>query len=148
MLLGSADFILMAVFTLHLLPAYVLLGLSPPMPLCNTLRAMVSINYQSLFVFADIKTGYEGYEDNAKYLDVFGLTGGVVNRKIMDLVFLGCALMFYGWVCPKLTPYLPEGSIKKFWILKFDTKKYSTISNSLLCLLPSFMFCSVMDFRV
>jgi hypothetical protein len=59
------------------------------MPLCNTLRAMVSINYQSLFVFADIKTGYEGYEDNAKYLDVFGLTGGVVNRKIMDLVFFG-----------------------------------------------------------
>lgn len=66
----------------------------------------------------------------------------------MDLVFLGCVLIFYGWICPKLTPYIPEGKIKKLWILKFESKKYSTITNTLLCLLPSFLFCSIVDFRM
>lgn len=52
-------------------------------------------------------------------MEVFGIKGGVVNRKIMDLVFLGAVVGFYAVVCPRLTPYIPEGKMKKLWTYKF-----------------------------
>lgn len=147
-LLGCADYVIMLVFTVHLLPAFVLLNLNAPLPLLSTLKSMVQINYQSLFIFANINVGYEGYQNYTSLINVFGLAGGVVNRKIMDLVFMGCVLAFYGIICPRLTQYIPEGRLKKLWILKFQLKRYSTFSNTLILFLPSFLFCSIMDLRM
>lgn len=53
--------VLMLVFTIHLLPAFLLLGLSPPMYLKNVLESMIKISYKSLFVFADINVNYEDF---------------------------------------------------------------------------------------
>lgn len=106
-LLGCADYVIMLVFTLHLLPAFVLLNINAPLPLLSALKSMVQINYQSLFIFANIDVGYEGYASYSSLINVYGLTGGVVNRKIMDLVFMGCVLAFYGILCPRLTQYIP-----------------------------------------
>jgi hypothetical protein len=48
-------------FTVHIIPAFVLLDLSPPMPLLNMLSNMAKINSKSLFAFAKIDAGYEDY---------------------------------------------------------------------------------------
>lgn len=71
-----------------------------------------------------------------------------MNKKVLDLVFLGCILVFYGIVCPRLTQYLPEGKIKALWFQKFELKKYSTLSNSMILLLPSYLFTSILDIRM
>lgn len=148
-LLGSADLVLMVVLTVHVIPAFVLLDLNPPIPLGNMLRSMNSINNQSLLVFANIDTHYEDFKPDLRFLfmDTYEVSGGVVNKKVIDMVFLGCVLAFYAVLCPRLTPYIPEGKMKKLWSYKFEQKKYSTLANTLLCLLPSFLFCSILDYR-
>lgn len=50
-LIGCADLILPLVFTTHLIPAFLLLGLSTPMPLQYVLETMITINFKNLFVF-------------------------------------------------------------------------------------------------
>lgn len=57
-LLGMADFLLSVIFTIHILPAFLLLNLSPPIPLQNLLLHMSKINDKSLFVFTDLDVGY------------------------------------------------------------------------------------------
>lgn len=66
----------------------------------------------------------------------------------MDLVFMGCILAFYGILCPKLAPYVPAGKLQKLWEYKFVLKKYSNVSNILLCFLPSFLVLSLFDLRI
>lgn len=136
------------VFTVHFLPAFVLLNLTPPLPLYNTLLSLAKINSKSLFTFADINVNYENYENYANLIETYGITGGLVNEKIMDLVFLGCLLGFYGILCPLLTRFVPEGTMSRFWNYKFHLKRYSTLTNIVLCFLPSFQFCAIMDFRM
>lgn len=57
-LLGCADYVIMLVFTVHLLPAFVFLNVNAPLALLSTLKSMVQINGQSLFIFANIDVGY------------------------------------------------------------------------------------------
>jgi hypothetical protein len=106
-------------FTVHIIPAFVLLDLSPPMPLLNMISNMAKINSKSLFAFSNIDAGYEYYGENTKYLATYGLNGGLVNKKVTDLVLLACVIIFYGIICPQLTRFIPEGKFKKVWFQKF-----------------------------
>jgi hypothetical protein len=46
---------------------------------------------------------------------LLGSHGGLIYNKLGDIIFMGCLLVFYGIICPKLMPYIPEGQIEKFW---------------------------------
>lgn len=61
LILGCADLVLLLVFTVHFIPGFLLLNITAPLPLQNMLQTMVKINYQSLFAFSEVKTGYIGY---------------------------------------------------------------------------------------
>jgi hypothetical protein len=113
-LVGCIDLILPLVFATHLIPAFLLLGLSTPMPLQYVLETMFTINFKNLFAFSEINWKWQAYGDYATYAtytELLGSQGGLIYNKIGDIVFMACLLTFYGILCPYLTPYIPEGQL-------------------------------------
>lgn len=97
---GSADIFIYLIFVVHFLPAFLLLDLGIPLPLRNVLEEMVKINTKSLFILSDYDLQFETYEETSLYVDSFGLTGSIIDTKLIDLIVIGSFIVFYAAVLP------------------------------------------------